>query len=55
MAADEGYLRDSILNPGQRVAAGYAPVMPSFAGVIGEDDLLKLLAFIESFGTERGG
>jgi hypothetical protein len=29
--------------------------MPSFAGVIGEDDLVKLLAYIESLGAEHGG
>jgi hypothetical protein len=28
--------------------------MPSFAGVIGEDDLLKLVAYIESLGAEHG-
>jgi len=27
--------------------------MPSFNGVIGEDDLLKLVAYIESLGPEH--
>ena len=32
--ADERYVRDSILLPKKEVAAGYAPIMPSFAGQI---------------------
>jgi len=30
------------------VAAGYAPIMPSFAGQIGEPDLFDLIAYIRS-------
>ena len=50
--ADERYVRDSILDPKAQVAAGYAPVMPTFAGQIGEDDLAKLVAYVESIGPE---
>ncbi len=46
--ADERYVRDSILLPKSQVVAGYAPIMPSFAGQIGDDDLLKLVAYIQS-------
>ncbi|HEX5183462.1 MAG TPA: cytochrome c oxidase subunit II [Allosphingosinicella sp.] len=51
--ADERYIRDSILTPKAQVAAGYQPIMPSFAGQIGEDDLAKLVAYIESLGPEK--
>ena len=53
--ADERYVRDSILDPKKQIAAGYAPVMPTFAGQIGEDDLAKLVAYIESIGPQPGG
>jgi len=53
VTADERYIRDSILMPKAEVAAGYAPVMPSFAGQVGEDDLAKLVAYVQSLG--RGG
>jgi cytochrome c oxidase subunit 2 len=53
IVADETYIRDSILDPKNQVAAGYAPVMPTFAGQIGEDDLAKLVAYIESIGPQR--
>ena len=52
VTADERYVRDSILMPKSEVAAGYDPVMPSFAGQVGEDDLLKLVAYVQSLGRE---
>jgi cytochrome c oxidase subunit 2 len=48
--ADERYLNDSILNPGQEVVAGYKNVMPSYRGVITEPQLLQLVAYIRSLG-----
>jgi cytochrome c oxidase subunit 2 len=39
--------------PREQVVASYQPVMPSFKGVIGEDDLVKLVAYIESLGSEQ--
>ncbi len=51
--ADEGYLRDKILNPNTRLIAGYRQVMPSFRGVIAEDDLVRVIAYIKALGPER--
>jgi cytochrome c oxidase subunit 2 len=48
--ADDRYLHDSIVNPEQQIVASYAPVMPSFKGVIGEEDLVKIIAYIKSLG-----
>ena len=48
VVADRQYVMDSILLPKKQIAAGYPPVMPSFAGQIGEEDLIKLVAYIES-------
>jgi cytochrome c oxidase subunit 2 len=53
VTADEKYLRDSILLPRSQVAAGYEPVMPSFAGRIKEDELLKLVTYIKSLARQR--
>jgi len=53
--ADASYVRDSILDPKKQVAAGYAPVMPTFAGQVSEDDLAKLVAYIQSIGPQPGG
>ncbi|TPL48698.1 cytochrome c oxidase subunit II [Mesorhizobium sp. B2-4-4] len=46
--ADDRYLRDSILNPKKEIAAGYEPVMPSFDGLVDEQELEMLLAYLKS-------
>ena len=48
---NEGYLRDSILNPSQHVTAGYAPIMPTYQGQISEDGLIDLVEYIKSLQT----
>jgi cytochrome c oxidase subunit 2 len=50
--ADERYIRESILMPNARIVAGYEPEMPSFAGQISEDDLIRLIAYIKSLADE---
>ena len=52
--ADEQYIRDCILEPRTFTVAGYPPVMPSFAGQLGEDELLKLVAYIRSLAHDNG-
>ncbi|HWI28291.1 MAG TPA: cytochrome c oxidase subunit II [Stellaceae bacterium] len=52
--ADERYLRDCILLGASHIqVAGYPPIMPSFAGQIGEDDLMKLVAYIQSLSRQQ--
>ena len=41
--------------PNSEVVAGYAPAMPSFAGQIGEDDLVQLVAYIKSLASRHAG
>ena len=50
VVADDRYIHDSIVYPQQQIVASYAPIMPSFKGVIGEEDLMKIVAFIKSLG-----
>lgn len=52
LIADEGYIRDSILLPDKDVVAGYQPIMPSFAGQIGEEDILAIIEYIRSTGGD---
>jgi cytochrome c oxidase subunit 2 len=51
--ADERYIRDCILLPASQRVAGYPPVMPSFTGQIPEDELMKLVAYIQSIGAAK--
>src|SRR6059036_230848 len=51
--ADEGYIRESILNPRAKLVAGFPPIMPTFQGQITEEQLLQLLTYIKSIGPEE--
>ncbi len=51
--ADERYLHDSIMLPKSQVAAGYAPVMPSYQDRIDESDVLALIAYLKSRSRHR--
>jgi cytochrome c oxidase subunit 2 len=50
--ADETYLRDSVLKPRAKIAAGYEPLMPSYEGKISEDELIAVVAYLKSLADE---
>jgi len=50
VVADETYIRESILNPGAKVAYGYEPIMPSFNGLLDETQIIQLIAHIKAIG-----
>lgn len=45
---DEGYVRESILNPQAKIVQGFGPIMPTFQGQISEEQLMQLTAYIKS-------
>jgi cytochrome c oxidase subunit 2 len=51
--ADEAYLRDSMLKPRQDVAAGYEPIMPSYAGILTDGEIVSLTAYIRSLSQKE--
>ncbi len=48
LARDDNYLRESILNPGAKLVAGFSPLMPTFQGQINEEGVMQLIAYIKS-------
>jgi cytochrome c oxidase subunit 2 len=46
--ADDNYLRESILNPTAKIAAGFQPIMPTFQGQVSEEDLIRLISYVKS-------
>ena len=52
--ADEAYLRESIVNPQAKIVAGFQPLMPTFQGLVTEEQLLQLIAYIKSLSGEGG-
>ncbi len=51
--ADEAYIRESILNPGAKVVAGYQNVMPPYQGALNEEQIIQLTAYIKSLAKEK--
>jgi cytochrome c oxidase subunit 2 len=48
ISVDDGYIRESILTPQQKLVAGYGPVMPTFQGLVNEEGLMSLIEYIKS-------
>ncbi len=46
--ADENYLRVSIMSPGTHVVKGFAPIMPTYQGMMKEEELTELIAYLKS-------
>lgn len=51
VVADEAYLRESILNPKVKLVAGYQALMPTYQGLLKEEEVLHLIAYIKSLAT----
>jgi cytochrome c oxidase subunit 2 len=48
VVADEAYLRESIVHPAARVVDGYQPIMPTYQGLVAEEGLMQLIAYIKT-------
>ncbi len=48
VTVDENYVRESILDPGAKVVNGFKPVMPTFQGIVSEEQLNALVAYVKS-------
>jgi cytochrome c oxidase subunit II len=46
--ADDAYIRESIMNPQAKIVAGFQPAMPTFQGLVTEEQLLQLIAYVRS-------
>ncbi len=52
VTADDAYIRESILDPQAKVVAGFQPIMPTFRGLISEEQLLQLIEYVKSLKTQ---
>ncbi|WP_462137155.1 cytochrome c oxidase subunit II [Candidatus Mycalebacterium sp.] len=46
--ADENYLIESIYEPQAKMVAGYEPVMPSFKGILSENDVSDIIEYVKT-------
>src|SRR5215472_1693373 len=52
--ADENYIRESILDPNAKIVSGFQPIMPTFQGVISEEGMVQIIAYIKSMSEQTG-
>jgi cytochrome c oxidase subunit II len=55
VVADENYVRESILDPGAKIVNGFKPVMPTFQGLVSEEQLNALVAYVKSLSKPGDG
>ena len=54
VTADENYLRECILDPGAKRVKGFQPIMPTFQGLVSEEQVNALVAYIKSLSAAKG-
>jgi cytochrome c oxidase subunit II len=55
VTADDNYVRESILDPTAKIVKGYKPVMPTFQGIVSDDQLNALVAYVKSLSQPPTG
>ena len=50
---DGNYIKESIFEPSKHVHEGFAPVMPSFAGQLSDDEINGVIAYIRTLTKEN--
>jgi len=48
VSVDEAYLRESILDPQAKIRQGYPPAMPTFKGMLNDDEIRFLIEYIKT-------
>jgi cytochrome c oxidase subunit 2 len=52
VTVDDAYLRESIVNPQAKIVAGFQPIMPTFQGLVTEEQLMQLIAYVKSLSQQ---
>jgi cytochrome c oxidase subunit II len=50
--ADDNYIRESILQPNAKIVSGFQAIMPTFQGVITEDQLIQITEYIKHLSQQ---
>jgi len=48
LVADENYIRESIMDPMKKIVRGYAPQMPTYRGMLSDEDVNDLIAYLKT-------
>jgi cytochrome c oxidase subunit 2 len=52
VVVDDAYIRESIVNPHAKITAGYQANMPAFQGLVTEEQLMQLVAYVKSLSQK---
>jgi cytochrome c oxidase subunit 2 len=55
VVADDNYVRESIMSPAAKVVNGYKPIMPVFQGLVTDEQLNSLVAYVKSLSQPPAG
>jgi cytochrome c oxidase subunit 2 len=53
VTADENYVRECILDPGAKRVKGFQPIMPTFQGLVSEEQVNALVTYIKSMSAVK--
>ena len=51
--ADDNYIRESILEPNAKVVSGFQSIMPTFRGVVSEDEIMAITEYIKHLAPQE--
>jgi cytochrome c oxidase subunit 2 len=51
--ANDEYIRESILDQSAKIVAGFQPLMPTYRGQLGEEEILQIIAYLKSMSREE--
>ncbi len=54
ITVDDAYVRESILTPNVSVIAGYQPVMTPFAGLVTDQEIEAITAWLKTLSSKGG-
>ena len=54
VTVDDSYIRESIVLPQAKIVEGFPPIMPTFQGLLSEEQLLQLIAYVKSLKPAEG-
>jgi cytochrome c oxidase subunit 2 len=52
IVADDNYIRESILEPNAKVVSGFQSIMPTFRGVVSEDEIIAITEYLKHLAPQ---
>ena len=53
VVADENYLRESIVNPADKIVKGYPSIMPTYSGMLNDREIDAIIEYIKTLNEQK--